>query len=103
MWAWSCQGSLVVGTFVFLFFTPSLIYVPIFVENRIFLKFGGCSVVVVGGGGVSDGVDGGDGVVVHCSQIQYPIVPIVLAYSSYCTCLLFLTVSDLFPLKLKNN
>ena len=43
------------------------------------------------------------GVVVHCSQIQYPIVPIVLAYSSYCSCLFFLTVSDLFLLKFKIN
>ena len=39
----------------------------------------------------------------HCSQVQHPIVPIVLAYSFYCSRLLFLTVSDLFPLKLKNN
>ena len=38
---WSFQGSSVVGVFVFVFLTPSLIYVPIFVGNRAFHNFGG--------------------------------------------------------------
>ena len=37
----SFQGSSFVGAFVFLFLTPSLIYVLIFIENRTFLNFGG--------------------------------------------------------------
>ena len=39
----------------------------------------------------------------RCSQVQYPIVPIILAYSFYCSRLLFLTGSDIFPLKFKND
>ena len=63
----------------------------------------GFVVVVVGGGGDGGGVVVVGGGVVHCSPVQYPIVPIVLSYSSYCSCIFFLTVSDLFPLKFKDN
>ena len=42
-----CQDSSVVGSFVFVFLTPSLIYVPIFVDNRAFFNFGGVGLVGV--------------------------------------------------------
>ena len=36
---WSFHGSAVVGTSIFLFLTPNIVLVPIFVENGTFLNF----------------------------------------------------------------
>ena len=38
---WSFRGSAVIRTSIFLFLAPNIVLVPIFVENRTFLNFGG--------------------------------------------------------------